>query len=159
MCFHAVPDVSGVKPFSTICFVKVRDTAKLSSKAMECHWIVFNATSNGYCVYWPAHHRISVERDVIFSNRELLLLEGEDYSLDEQKSDNEQDSDALSKVSNEHDDSNNSIPPIPRRFSCICTIHSNFAITGDEVDEADYILEANLEAAHSDALAFDPRDH
>lgn len=83
MRFRTIPDVSDVKTFGCICFVELNTSGKLDARAEECRWVGFDPMSNGHRIYWPSRRRISVERDVTFSNREIPLLEGEDYTLDE----------------------------------------------------------------------------
>lgn len=46
MCFKSPPDLSAVRPFGSICYVK-RDAGKLSTRAEECHWLGFDSTLNG----------------------------------------------------------------------------------------------------------------
>ena len=63
--------------------MRLEDPGKLSARAVECRWLGFDPTSNGHRVWWPEQRKVSVERNLTFSSREIPLLEGERYDLDE----------------------------------------------------------------------------
>lgn len=53
-----------------------------------------------------------------------------------------------------------SIPTPPlRRSARICDLSGNAAISGNEIDEDISVIEANLEAAHSEMGRHDPRSY
>lgn len=80
--FGKRPDLSGLKPFGSICYVKRDDGDKLGARAEEARWLGFDSTSNGIQVYWPVKWSITVERNIVVSSREIPLLEGENYGFD-----------------------------------------------------------------------------
>ena len=155
--FGKPADLTGLHPFGSVCFVKDQDASKLGSRAVECRWLGFDPTSNGYRVYWPSQRKISVERNVTFSSQEIPLLEGEDYSLDQLHDDEpakEQNPDDSQPVPGLPDKA-----PQPRRSARLRDLYGGSAISGDEADEDLDVLEANLAAAHSEMHGYDPQTH
>ena len=77
------PDMSTIRPWGAICYVQKVSADKLASRAEECCYLGPDPTSNGVRVYWPKRKTISVERNVVFSQREIPLVEGEqdDFNL------------------------------------------------------------------------------
>nr|AAZ28936.1 polyprotein [Phanerochaete chrysosporium RP-78] len=158
--FGSPPDLSGLKPFGAVCFVRNLSAGKLDARAVECRWLGFDPTSNGSRIYWPTSHKVSVERDIKFSSREVPLLEGEDYSLDpapDSDSDNEQHPDAASDTSGTFPSDPPDDEPLatPRRSARL----AQKRLAAHIIDLSHSELEATLEAAQSEALGHDPRSY
>lgn len=65
--FGKPPDLSGLAPFRSVCYVRCENTDKLGPRAKEACWLGFNVTSNGVRVYWPGKWSVTVERNVTMS--------------------------------------------------------------------------------------------
>lgn len=163
--FKTTADLSELKPFGSICFVKLKDAGKLDAKAVECRWLGFDSTSNGMRIWWPSQRKISVERDVVFSSQEIPLLEGENYDLDAVEDDEDSakeqslDDDGMPGLATDDEsDSEDAEDPPVRRSARIRTRRAGAATAMDDVDPPlAAALEASLATAHSDAAGVDPQ--
>lgn len=172
--FGAQPDLSDLKPFGAVCFVKLKDAGKLSAKAVECRFLGFDSTSNGLRVWWPSQRKVSVERDVVFSSQKIPLLEGEDYRLDELQDDppaagtdgtavnepnppNDEYANLPELVSGDEDDEDDDDEPpapLPRRSA-----HLQAALRAAVFPSIFDDPEATLASAHSEAIGVDPQTY
>ena len=55
-------------------YVKIKQDDKLAHQATKAKWIGHSSQSDGYLIYWPNRHKVSVERNVIFDIREKVKL-------------------------------------------------------------------------------------
>src|ERR1700728_4279486 len=70
-----IPDVSDLHEWG--CTVQVQiEAGKLDARAIETHFVGYDAERKGFCVYWPLKRRISVERNIRFIPNEILIPEG-----------------------------------------------------------------------------------
>ncbi|KIP03168.1 hypothetical protein PHLGIDRAFT_78019 [Phlebiopsis gigantea 11061_1 CR5-6] len=158
--FKSPPDLSDLHPFGSICYVRLEDAGKLGPRAVECRWLGYDPTSNGHRVWWPERRKVSVERNLTFSGREIPLLAGEQYNLNEVVNEqNLPDDESIPDAPDESHEDEVPEPPKPRRSPRFRHLYEGAAVTGDEVFETVEILEGNLEAAHAEATATDPRNH
>ena len=78
------PNLSGIHPWGCKAWVKQLDVGKLDPRAEPCHFIGVDSESKGFRVYWPGKNRVSIERDVYFTendalaNDDVLIEEGTD---------------------------------------------------------------------------------
>ncbi|KAJ3475523.1 hypothetical protein NLI96_g11784 [Meripilus lineatus] len=75
--FGSPPDLSHLRPWGSLCYVKVDALNKLADRAEEARYMGPDSTSNGFRVYWEKRKVISIERNVIFSARVTSPVEGE----------------------------------------------------------------------------------
>ncbi|THH16855.1 hypothetical protein EUX98_g9236 [Antrodiella citrinella] len=171
--FGKKPDLSGLKPFGAVCYVRKEKSDKLGARADEGRWLGFDDTSNGIRVYSTSKNSVSVERNIVVSSREISPLEGEDYSIEMpaiDSIDNERNLITHDPVAQPIEDVNPAEEiqePVPegvvtgkrkrKPSSKVRAIMDGKAITGDELDEAHFTIEMNLADAASDASAMDPR--
>ena len=83
--YGKIPDISNFHIFGSWVYVKREEKPdKLSAQALEGHWIGLEPQSNGHFIYWPDRRTVTTERNVIFSDRQIQLVEGEyeDGNLD-----------------------------------------------------------------------------
>ena len=83
--YGKIPDISDFHIFGTTVYVKrEKKPDKLSQQAIEGKWIGLEQESNRHWIYWPDCHSVTAERNVIFTNRQIQLIEGEqeDGNLD-----------------------------------------------------------------------------
>ena len=80
--FGLEPDISDFHIFSSHVYVKhEKEPGKLNPQAQEGRWIGLESESNGHYIYWPQRHTVTTERNVVFSDRQIQLVEGEDGNL------------------------------------------------------------------------------
>ena len=53
----------------------------MEPQAQEGCWIGLEPELNGHYIYWPTHHTVTTERNVVFSDRQIQPVEGEDGNL------------------------------------------------------------------------------
>ncbi|THH16856.1 hypothetical protein EUX98_g9235, partial [Antrodiella citrinella] len=158
--FGKKPDLSGLKPFGAVCYVRKEKSDKLGARADEGRWLGFDDTLNGIRVYSTSKNSVSVERNIVVSSREISPLEGEDYSIEMptiDSIDNERNLITHDPVAQPIEDVNPAEEiqePVPegvvtgkrkrKPSSKVRAIMDGKAITGDELDEAHFTIEMNL---------------
>ena len=80
--FGKKPDISNFHIFGTIVYVKKEvSPGKFEEQAQEGQWIGIDEETNGHMIYWPQRRTVTPERNVVFSNRQIQIVEGEDGNL------------------------------------------------------------------------------
>jgi len=80
--FGIKPDITNLHIFGSIVYVKrEKEPGKLEPQAQEGCWIGLEPESNGHYIYWPTRHTVTTERNVVFSDRQIQPVEGEDGNL------------------------------------------------------------------------------
>lgn len=167
--FGSLPNLSNACVFGCICYVKDNSGDKLSVRVAECCWLGPDVTSNGFWVYWPDKHKMSLERNIVYSTRENLPIKGEYEDLTLPQVDGqiptpvaqapgiepspEIPSDGTEPVDQDIQTGRHIRHPSAK----IRDIMKGKAVTGDEVDEPASIIEANMVSAISDVALLDPR--
>ena len=68
------PDLHDTYEWGKDVYVKIRQDDKLANWATRVKWIGHSAQSDGYLIYWPNRHKISVEWNIIFDTGEQVKL-------------------------------------------------------------------------------------
>ena len=80
--FGKTPDISNFHIFGSIVYVKREvSPGKLEPQAQEGCWIGIDTEADAHFIYWPERKTVTTERNVVFSNRQIQLVEGEDGNL------------------------------------------------------------------------------
>ena len=80
--FGLKPDISDFHIFSSHIYVQCeKEPGKPNPQAQEGCWIGLESESNRHYIYWPQQHTATTERNIVFSDRQIQLIEGEDGNL------------------------------------------------------------------------------
>lgn len=66
------PNMAGIQEFGAAAYVKDLDAGKLDARAQVGRFVGYDFKSKGYRIYWPNKHSISVERNVVFNENDVL---------------------------------------------------------------------------------------
>src|ERR1700744_4289891 len=80
--FGTTPDISNFHIFGCIVYIKRQvDPGKLEPQAQEGRWIGIDTEADAHYIYWPERKTVTTERNVVFSNKQIQLVEEEDGNL------------------------------------------------------------------------------
>ena len=66
------PYLGGIQEIGTAAYVKDLKAGKLDAHAQQGCFMGYDSESKGYIIYWPLKRSISVERNVVFNEKNLL---------------------------------------------------------------------------------------
>ena len=69
------PNLGGIQEFVTAAYVKDLKAGKLDAQAQQGRFVGYDSKSKGYRIYWPSKRSISVERNVVFNENDILEKE------------------------------------------------------------------------------------
>jgi hypothetical protein len=69
------PNLAGIQEFGAAAYVKDLKAGKLDARAKKGRFVGYDAESKGYRIYWPEKRSITVERNVVFNQNDVLKPE------------------------------------------------------------------------------------
>lgn len=75
MIHNKMPHLGGIQEFGAAAYVKDMKAGKLDSHAQLGRFVGYDSESKGYRIYWPGKMSITVERNVIFKEKDVQLNE------------------------------------------------------------------------------------
>ena len=66
------PYLGGIQEFGMAAYVKDSKAGKLDMRVQQGRFVGYDSESKGYRIYWPTKRSISVERDVVFNENNIL---------------------------------------------------------------------------------------
>ena len=69
------PYLGGIQEFGTAAYVKDLKAGKLDARAQQGCFVGYDSESKGYRIYWPTKRWVSVERNVVFNENNILEKE------------------------------------------------------------------------------------
>ena len=66
------PNLAGIQEFGAAAYVKDLSAGKLDSRAQIGRFVGYDSESKGYRIYWPNKRSVTVERNVIFNEDDVL---------------------------------------------------------------------------------------
>ena len=67
--------LGGIQEFGTAAYIKDLKAGKLDAHAQQGHFVGYDSESKGYRIYWPTKRLVSVERNVVFNENDILEKE------------------------------------------------------------------------------------
>ena len=67
------PNLAGIQEFGAAAYVKDLAAGKLDSRAQIGRFVGYDSESKGYRIYWPHKHSVTVERNVVFNEDDILV--------------------------------------------------------------------------------------
>ena len=67
-----VPHLGNIHKFGTAVYVKDLKARKLDARAKLGQFVGYNSESKGFHIYWPNKQSVTVKRDVIFNQEDVL---------------------------------------------------------------------------------------
>jgi hypothetical protein len=75
------PFLGGIQEFGAAAYVKDIKAGKLDSRAQQGRFVGYDSESKGYRIYWPTKRSVTVERNVVFNEKDVLATESTTISL------------------------------------------------------------------------------
>ena len=75
------PFLGGIQEFGVAAYVKDLKAGKLDSRAQQGRFVSYDSKSKGYRIYWPKKKSITVERNIVFNENDVLTKDLETYSI------------------------------------------------------------------------------
>ena len=69
------PHLAGIQEFGAAAYVKDLTAGKLDARAQVRHFVGYYFESKGYRIYWPHKRSITVERNVVFNENDVLTTD------------------------------------------------------------------------------------
>ena len=69
------PYLGGIQEFRTAVYVKDLKAGKLDACVQQGCFVGYDSESKGYRIYWPTKRLVSVERNVVFNENDILEKE------------------------------------------------------------------------------------
>ena len=66
------PNLAGIQEFGAAAYVKDSAAGKLSARAKKGRFIGYDSESKGYRIYWPDKHSITIKRNMVFNQDDVL---------------------------------------------------------------------------------------
>ena len=66
------PDLTGIHEFGVAAYVKDLKAGKLDAHAKVGQFVGYDSELKGYCIYWPNKRSVTVERNVVFNEDDVL---------------------------------------------------------------------------------------
>ena len=70
-----VPNLAGIHEFGAAAYVKDLKAGKLDARAKVGRFVGYDSESKGFRIYWPSKRSVSVERNVVFNEDDVLTEE------------------------------------------------------------------------------------
>ena len=67
--------LGGIQEFRTAAYIKDLKAGKLDARVQQGHFIGYDSESKGYRIYWLTKRLVSVERNVVFNENDILEKE------------------------------------------------------------------------------------
>jgi len=72
MKFKKKPNLAGIQEFGAAAYVKDLTAGKLDARAQVGRFVGYDSESKGFRIYWPNKRSVSVERNVVFNEDDVL---------------------------------------------------------------------------------------
>jgi hypothetical protein len=70
------PHLGGIQEFGVAAYVKDTKAGKLDARAQLGRFVGYDSESKGYRIYWPAKRSVTVERNVVFNEKDIRTTDG-----------------------------------------------------------------------------------
>ena len=65
------PHLGGIQEFGVAAYVKDLKAGKLDARAQMGRFVGYDSESKGYRIFWPRKRTVSVERNVVFNEKDI----------------------------------------------------------------------------------------
>ena len=70
------PHLGGIQEFGAAAYVKDLKAGKLDARAQLGRFLGYDTESKGYRIYWPGKRSVTVERNVVFNEKDIRTADG-----------------------------------------------------------------------------------